>query len=463
MHKFNRLAFINIRQFCGDCLFLILSFLGAYLFASVLSNLYPIVDYLWVLVIFIPIWLFSMAQLGMYNSTTFNYVDRIFRNVVLSTFFAGISVIILFYYTKDSFFSRRLYSLFLITTIVFLMAERYLLLCIIRNHRNSADKKVLIIGNEELIEKFEYYLMKTQIAVNIVGYMGIASELPSKFNCVGDIRLLYDYLRDNIVDEVIFALPGKLIEEAREYVAYCEEMGLTVRIVIDLYGLKLAKTYVSSVGTLPMLTFHTTSLNNVQLVLKRTIDILGAVIGLAITGMVSLAVIPAIKLDSPGPVFFKQDRVGLNGRLFKLYKFRSMYIDAEAQKQELMSQNQMEGGLMFKIKQDPRVTRVGDILRKTSLDELPQFWNVLKGDMSLVGTRPPTLDEVSRYQNGHRRRISIKPGLTGLWQVSGRSSITDFDEVVRLDTFYIDHWSIYDDFKIILKTIPAILNKKGAM
>ena len=152
----------------------------------------------------------------------------------------------------------------------------------------------------------------------------------------------------------------------------------------------------------------------------------------------------------------------MNGRIFKIYKFRTMYIDAEARKKELMAQNQVNGGLMFKIKSDPRITGVGKILRKTSLDELPQFINVLKGDMSLVGTRPPTVDEVTKYENYHRRRISFKPGLTGMWQVSGRSNITDFDMVVKLDTQYIDQWSIWLDLKIILKTIWVVLKKSDA-
>lgn len=215
-------------------------------------------------------------------------------------------------------------------------------------------------------------------------------------------------------------------------------------------------------GTLPMLTFNSVSINQFQLMIKRLMDIVGALIGLAFTAVASIFIVPAIKLTSPGPVLFKQDRVGMNGRIFKIYKFRTMYVDAEERKAELMAQNEIKGGLMFKIKSDPRVTPVGRILRKTSLDELPQFFNVLKGDMSLVGTRPPTVDEVKKYKTYHRRRISFKPGLTGMWQVSGRSNITDFEEVVRLDTKYIDEWSIWLDIIIILKTIWVVLRKKDA-
>ena len=170
---------------------------------------------------------------------------------------------------------------------------------------------------------------------------------------------------------------------------------------------------------------------------------------------------PMIKLESPGPIFFAQKRVGRNGRIFKMYKFRSMYADAEERKKELMAQNEMNG-LMFKMENDPRITKTGDFLRKTSLDEFPQFINILKGDMSLVGTRPPTLDEFAQYSPYHKKRLSFRPGLTGMWQVSGRSDITDFEEIVKLDVEYIDNWSFWLDIKILLKTFLEVFTQKGA-
>ena len=168
-----------------------------------------------------------------------------------------------------------------------------------------------------------------------------------------------------------------------------------------------------------------------------------------------------IKLESPGPIFFAQKRVGRNGRIFKMYKFRSMYADAEERKKELMAQNEMNG-LMFKMEDDPRVTKVGKFIRRTSIDELPQFFDVLRGDMSLVGTRPPTVDEFRQYEGYHKRRLSMKPGMTGMWQVSGRSDIEDFEEVVKLDLEYIDNWSIGLDFKILFKTIAVVFHHGGA-
>ena len=193
---------------------------------------------------------------------------------------------------------------------------------------------------------------------------------------------------------------------------------------------------------------------------KRVIDICGSLVGLLICGLVAIVLVPLIRKDG-GPAIFAQKRVGKNGRYFKFYKFRSMYVDAEERKKELMAQNTMKGG-MFKMDNDPRITPIGRFIRKTSLDELPQFYNVLKGDMSLVGTRPPTVDEYEQYTPEQKRRLSFKPGITGLWQVSGRSEITDFDEVVRLDVSYIDGWTIWSDIKILLKTIKVVFKRDGA-
>ncbi|MDD7730223.1 MAG: sugar transferase, partial [Clostridia bacterium] len=199
-----------------------------------------------------------------------------------------------------------------------------------------------------------------------------------------------------------------------------------------------------------------------EMLLKRLMDICGAVVGLLITGLVSVFVIPAIKIADPGPAFFSQVRVGKNGRRFRIYKFRSMYMDAEERKAELMSQNEMQGP-MFKMENDPRIIKgIGDFIRKTSIDELPQFWNVLNGTMSLVGTRPPTVNEYEQYEMEHLKRVSIKPGITGMWQTSGRNEITDFEEVVRLDTEYITNWSLGLDIKLLFKTVMVVFKREGS-
>lgn len=193
--------------------------------------------------------------------------------------------------------------------------------------------------------------------------------------------------------------------------------------------------------------------------IKRSIDIFGALVGLAILGLVVVPLALAIKLDSPGPIFYAQKRYGLQGMPFTIWKFRSMVQNADILKQTVSNQAQ---GLIFKNENDPRITRVGRLLRKTSLDEFPQFWNVLKGDTSLVGTRPPTEDEVSRYSPHHWRRLEVKPGITGQWQISGRSAIKDFEEIVHLDLHYQDIWSPLYDLQVIVKTITVLLDRRGA-
>lgn len=198
-----------------------------------------------------------------------------------------------------------------------------------------------------------------------------------------------------------------------------------------------------------------------QILLKRTMDIVGALIGLLLTGIAFLIFAPIVKIQSPGPIFFKQQRVGKNGRIFDMYKFRTMCVDADKQKEELEEQNEMQG-MMFKMKNDPRIFPVGRFMRKFSIDELPQFWNVLRGQMSLVGTRPPTVEEYEKYDLHHRARLSSKPGITGLWQVSGRNNITDFEEVVRLDVQYINEWTLGLDIKLLFMTLKIVLMGDGA-
>lgn len=205
----------------------------------------------------------------------------------------------------------------------------------------------------------------------------------------------------------------------------------------------------------PLLRHHP----SVTCTIKRSLDILGALVGLGLLAIIGLPIALAIKLDSPGPVLYSQERYGLKGKPFRIWKFRSMVQNADALKSSVANQAQ---GLIFKNESDPRITRVGHILRKTSLDEFPQFWNVLRGEMSLVGTRPPTADEVSRYRPHHWKRLNVKPGLTGQWQVSGRSAIKDFEEIVKLDLIYQRIWSPWYDLKLILQTVTVLLNRKGA-
>ena len=326
--------------------------------------------------------------------------------------------------------------------------------------------RAAFVGTFEEYEKFNYFLNKTSVKVEEVGYI-LDRELPDKkvFNILGVIDDIEQIVRNNEIDQVYFIQHSDdNIEQIQQYIDMCLEMGVTVKVVMDVsYSRRMhrSNSYVSSVGTYPLITYHTITLNSYEQAIKRAMDFVFSLISIIIVSPVMLITAIAIKLDSPGPVIFKQVRVGQNGRTFNMYKFRSMCQDAEERKDELMEQNEMDG-FMFKIKDDPRVTRVGKFIRRTSIDELPQLINVLMGDMSLVGTRPPTIDEVAKYKRGQWRRISIKPGVTGLWQISGRNDIRSFDEVVELDLRYIDNWTLEEDIAILFKTVGVLLTKKGA-
>ena len=268
-----------------------------------------------------------------------------------------------------------------------------------------------------------------------------------------------EYVRMNIVDEVFVNMDSISASEA--LTEQLVEMGVTVHYRLVHESKLMPNKAVEKFGRYMVLTCSMHIATPRQLFIKRCMDIAGSMVGLLLTGIAFLIFAPLIKKQSPGPVFFSQVRIGKNGRPFKIYKFRSMNVNAEQQKKALMAQNEMEG-LMFKMEDDPRVFPIGRFMRKYSIDELPQFWNILKGDMSLVGTRPPTQDEFRQYEMHHRARLGIKPGLTGMWQVSGRSGIKDFEEVVRLDTEYISNWNLSMDVRILFKTIEVVLKGRGA-
>ena len=278
-----------------------------------------------------------------------------------------------------------------------------------------------------------------------------------------------DYIQTRWVDGILLSVKRDILL-SQDFIAQCVEMGITVHAELAMESENTKNQRLDRVGGFIVLSTNIRIASQKQLFMKRMLDICGGLVGMAITAVVTVFLAPAIYIASPGPIFFSQTRIGKNGRKFKIYKFRSMYMDAEERKKELMAKNEMQG-FMFKMDADPRIigsgpdgTRhgLGWFIRKTSLDEFPQFWNVLKGEMSLVGTRPPTVDEWELYEHHHRARMATKPGLTGMWQVSGRSDITDFEEVVRLDKEYIENWNFGLDIKILLKTVLVVLRGSGS-
>lgn len=278
---------------------------------------------------------------------------------------------------------------------------------------------------------------------------------------VHNISEIRDFVSDHKVDEIYANLSSQtsLIEIFKIF----EILGIPTKINITPIIKEIgANTVVTFQGDNIYLTSAIKIATLRQVILKRVMDIAISIVGILLTILVGLIILPIVKKQAPGPLIFTQTRIGQNGDKFKIYKFRSMYVDAEERKAKLLSQNELETTLMFKMENDPRVFPFGQKLRDWSLDELPQFINVLKGDMSVVGTRPPTVDEYTQYDLHHFKRMQVKPGITGMWQVSGRSNILDFEEVVKLDMKYIENWSLRQDIKIILKTIMVVLKREGS-
>jgi exopolysaccharide biosynthesis polyprenyl glycosylphosphotransferase len=432
------------------------------------GRLLPLYNYLWVLVVVLPVWFYFLKRQGLYASIRRLSIFDIVSKLVNVHLFGGLLTASIIYFIDRDRYSRGLYLAFLCASFLLLFLEKVCVRLTLGFCRRKGFniRNLLIVGSREKARRFHQLIEDhTDWGLKIIGFVQSDNDV-SGFDIdghkiLGHIQDLVEICKSNSVDEVVFCIPKDLVVDVEDFLNDLQELGITVRMVLDFFELKRSRQELSFFhDELPILTIHTKNLDSQQLFLKRILDVGGALVGLGVTALLFPVIALAIRKNSPGPIFFGQGRVGQSGRTFKCWKFRSMYIDAEKRKQELIAQNEMKGPI-FKIKKDPRITKVGSFLRKTSLDELPQFWNVLKGDMSLVGTRPPTTDEVAQYENWHRRRISIKPGITGMWQTSGRNRISDFDEVVRLDLFYIDNWSIWLDILILCKTVKAVLGGSG--
>lgn len=393
-----------------------------------------------------------------------------FVNVVKSELiFSAVLIMALFVMHRSADLSRLVFGYQIVINTFMMYAARVIfkqyMVKVYRNSRHSNRLLVVTSSDQagDVIENLKEYNEWNRTIAGLV----LTDE--AKVEEIGEIPVVahredfLNYVIRNDVDEV-FIIDDKLMRTPlmNEWVRELEQMGIIVDVNIDAFDLSVSgKKSLNRVGKYAAVTFARNLFSTRQMIAKRALDIVGSMVGMIILGIATIFVAPAIKLDSPGPVFFGQTRVGKNGRKFTFYKFRSMYKDAEARKKELMASNEVKG-LMFKMEDDPRITKVGKFIRKTSIDELPQFWNVLRGDMSLVGTRPPTVDEFEHYEAKHKCRLSMTPGLTGLWQISGRSDIKDFDEVVRLDMQYIDNWSILKDIKILILTVKVVLTGRGS-
>jgi exopolysaccharide biosynthesis polyprenyl glycosylphosphotransferase len=432
------------------------------------TGLFPLQDYLKIFPLVLVIWSVLLFTHHSYHSHRTIPVTRealtIFRVVIVG----NLILATLAYLLPLRQLSRTWFVLFSVFAAVFLVAEKILVRVMARWVRSKGlnYRTILIVGTgrraieiARMVQGHKYWGFK------ILGFVSDGHRLPNgwaRYRIFGNVPDLKKILENQPepIDEIVFAVTRKKLDEMKQIFLMCEELGIRTRVAMNFFQNRVARIEIEELEGVPFLTFTTTPSNETHLALKRLLDVSVSMLILVLaTPMLVLAAV-AIRLTSPGSVFFKQERIGLNGRIFTLYKFRTMIEDAHERRGEVSHLNEMNGPV-FKSKSDPRITPVGRLLRKFSFDELPQLWNVLKGDMSLVGPRPPIPEEVASYHRWHRRRLSMKPGLTCLWQVSGRNDI-DFDRWMELDLQYIDNWSPGLDMKILLRTIPAVLSGKGA-
>jgi len=326
------------------------------------------------------------------------------------------------------------------------------------------ETRLLVVGSGRLGKIImQHIAANPNLGYSIVGFLHDMNEPPSdfgRFKMLGTLEDLGLVIRSMQVDEVIIALPSHLHEQSIRSVRLCERFGASFKLVPDLYELSLSRIDMETVEGIPLLAIKQVSLNSFQRLITRLVDISLSVLIIILGSPLWLCIALVIRLSSSGEVIYKQTRIGWNGRPFKVYKFRSMYKNADHVLAALWTKNEAQGPL-FKMKEDPRITPIGKFLRRTSFDEFPQLINVIKGDMSLVGPRPPLPHEVAQYEEWQKGRLAIKPGMTGLWQVRGRSDIS-FDEGVLMDLYYIENWSLRLYFQILLRTIPAVLFSRGA-
>ncbi|MEK6733192.1 MAG: sugar transferase [Candidatus Omnitrophota bacterium] len=435
---------------------------------QLIGDMYVSVRYFNILPVVLFSWWASLMSSGLYESFRRKSFFEIIWGIIKSAFFVIIILSTIEFIFKLEFLSRSFILLFFLITCVLLIIERFSIVSFLRHLRRQGYnfRSILLVGTGRRAENFIKLVHKhSEWGLKIIGLIDADKDMAGRTICgetvIGVLDDIPDILNQKAVDEVIFIVPRSWLSIIEKSLLACELRGVRTNIAADFFNLNIARSVSSDIEGMPLLSFQTTIGEEWQLLLKRIFDIIASLLGIVISAPVFIVLIALIKFLSPGgPAIFKQVRSGLNGRKFVMYKFRTMVNGAEKDKDRLNAFNEMDGPV-FKMKKDPRVTKFGIFLRSSSLDELPQLFNILKGDMSIVGPRPPIPVEVEKYEIWQRRRLSMKPGLTCLWQANGRNNV-DFEKWMRLDLEYIDNWSIGLDFKVILKTIPAVLFSIGA-
>ena len=404
-------------------------------------------EYLWLLAIILPVWAVMLPLFRVYSDLTASPVDQVIR-LTKGVFFAWLTLLAAqFFVSEDAFDRHRLIAVFTLVINYFLLVAYRIVLIKLKKHGALDVRHVAVVGSCDAARDFARKIEEHRVwGLHLVG--------------IFDQKDVKGLLERGGLDELIVVTDNEPLSEFTDTFLLCEELGVTARVVLNFFPHSFARTELEQFGEFPLLSFSTTPTNEALFFVRRIMDlVIVCIFGIPILLVIGISSI-AIRVTSPGPVFFKQERCGLNGRLFTMYKLRSMVNNSEQARFELETLNEMDGPV-FKSSRDPRRTKVGKFLRKFSIDEFPQFYNVLRGDMSLVGPRPPLPQEVARYERWQRRRLSMKPGITCLWQISGRNEVS-FQEWMKLDLTYIDNWSLLLDLKILLKTVPVVLLGRGA-